>query len=87
MAMIGALCRRDPILCTTEHLTVDVSDDEQVANATDWWTRPTSAGSEGMVVKPVFGARERLFVGPPTVNPIDSGRLPVIVFVEVYWHA
>ena len=34
MATIGALCRRDPILCTTEHLTVDVSDDEQVANAT-----------------------------------------------------
>ena len=53
METINALCRQDPILCTTEYLTVDVTNDEQVANATDWWTRQTSAGHEGMVVKPL----------------------------------
>ena len=53
MATIDALCRHDPILCPTEHLTVDLQDDEQVAGATDWWTERTSTGSEGMVLKPV----------------------------------
>ena len=66
MATIDALCRQDPILCTTEHLTVDVTDDEQVASATDWWTCQTSAGHEGMVMKPLdFVTRtERGLVAP-----------------------
>ena len=53
MATIDALCRHEPILRSTEHLTVDVNDDDQVANATDCWTGRTSAGHEGMVVKPL----------------------------------
>ena len=66
MTTIDALCRHEEILCPTEHLTVDVTDDEQVANATDWWTQRTAAGGEGMVVKPLdFVTRgERGLVAP-----------------------
>ena len=54
MATIAALCRQQPaVLTTTDHLTVDVTDDEQVANATEWWTLRTGNGGEGMVVKPL----------------------------------
>ena len=53
MATIAALCRHDPILSATEYLTVEVNDDEQVANATNWWTCQTAVGHEGMVVKPL----------------------------------
>jgi protein phosphatase len=43
---------RDPIFIGTNHLTVNVNDDESVRAGISWWTRLTEAGGEGMVVKP-----------------------------------
>ena len=66
MATIRTLCEEDSILQATRYLTVDVDNDDHVANATKWWTSQTANGSEGMVVKPLdFVTRtERGIVAP-----------------------
>jgi protein phosphatase len=43
----------DPLFTATEHIAVDLADEGRVAAATDWWSRITAAGDEGMVVKPL----------------------------------
>jgi polynucleotide kinase-phosphatase len=43
----------DPLITRTRHRFVDLSSDEQKAEATQWWLDLTAAGGEGMVVKPV----------------------------------
>lgn len=43
----------DPVLVATRFKVVDLSDPASEQAATDWWTSLTSAGGEGMVVKPV----------------------------------
>ena len=53
MEMLRRLCEAGGTLSPTEHRTVDVDDEEQVAAATAWWTERTEAGAEGMVVKPM----------------------------------
>jgi protein phosphatase len=49
------------IIMPTAYQVVDVTDRSSVENAISWWTEKTSAGGEGMVVKPmdvvVFGKR------------------------------
>ncbi|RKR89107.1 polynucleotide 3'-phosphatase /polynucleotide 5'-hydroxyl-kinase /polynucleotide 2',3'-cyclic phosphate phosphodiesterase [Micromonospora pisi] len=46
----------DPEFFTrTRHRVVDLADEAAVAEATDWWLALTSAGGEGMVVKPYAG--------------------------------
>jgi hypothetical protein len=59
MATLADLCAADPaLLKTTPYRVVDVSDADSVALATAWWEELTSAGGEGMVVKPLaFVAR------------------------------
>jgi protein phosphatase len=44
---------RDPIFIGTDHLAVNVNDEESVHAGVSWWTRLTEAGGEGMVVKPL----------------------------------
>ena len=53
MEMLGRLVEAGGTLTATEHLTVDVDDEDDVARATAWWSQRTEAGAEGMVVKPI----------------------------------
>jgi protein phosphatase len=49
---------RDPMFTATNHIAVDLNDENAVAAATDWWLNLTGSGGEGMVVKPLeFTAR------------------------------
>jgi polynucleotide kinase-phosphatase len=48
---IGSLT--DPLITHTRHRYVDLTDDDQKADAVRWWLELTAAGGEGMVVKPV----------------------------------
>jgi protein phosphatase len=43
----------DPVFIGTNHLLVNVNDEENVQAGVSWWTRLTEAGGEGMVVKPL----------------------------------
>jgi protein phosphatase len=42
-----------PVLFTTRHLLVNVTDPDSEAAAIAWWEEMTAAGGEGMVVKPL----------------------------------
>ncbi|HUQ80246.1 MAG TPA: polynucleotide kinase-phosphatase [Gemmatimonadaceae bacterium] len=42
-----------PVLFTTRHRTVNVTDQAAEEAATEWWDEMTAAGGEGMVVKPM----------------------------------
>lgn len=54
MQTLAKVCEHDAkILLATPHRTVDVTDLDQVASATNWWTELTERGGEGMVVKPL----------------------------------
>ena len=53
MEMLGRLCEAGGTLTPTEHRTVDVDNEDEVAATTAWWTERTEAGAEGMVVKPM----------------------------------
>ncbi|MER6594875.1 polynucleotide kinase-phosphatase, partial [Micromonospora purpureochromogenes] len=54
------LCAADPEFFTpTRRQVVDLADADAVAAATDWWLELTSAGGEGMVVKPYAGLAAR----------------------------
>ncbi len=54
MQTLEKVCEHDPqVLLATPHRTIDVTDLDQVASATDWWTELTEKGGEGMVVKPL----------------------------------
>ncbi|MEV0251001.1 polynucleotide kinase-phosphatase [Nocardia sp. NPDC050712] len=59
----------------TDRMFVDLGDTEQVAAATAWWTELTTAGGEGMVVKPA----ESLVRGPGKTDDqggaTSTGRL------------
>lgn len=41
------------LICKTDHLIVNVADKASVEKGIQWWLEKTSAGSEGMVVKPL----------------------------------
>ena len=43
---------QDPILMATDHLLVDLLDENSIAAAVKWWEELTDSGGEGMVVKP-----------------------------------
>ena len=59
METLAELSRADaasharPLLRATAHRIVDLADETAVAEATGWWEALTSAGGEGMVVKPL----------------------------------
>jgi polynucleotide kinase-phosphatase len=53
LALIDRLCAADPELFrSTGHRFVDLGDAAAREEATEWWTRLTAGGGEGMVVKP-----------------------------------
>jgi protein phosphatase len=54
MQTLARLCQQDaPVLHSTNHLEVNLSDPRSEADATLWWEELTSRGGEGMVVKPL----------------------------------
>jgi protein phosphatase len=62
---------RDPIFIGTNHLTVDVNDEESVQSGISWWIRLTEAGGEGMVAKPLDFAAKR---GEKLIQPAVKCR-------------
>lgn len=58
LALADRLCAADPTLFTpTRRRVVNLADESAVAEATDWWLKLTTAGGEGMVVKPYAGPK------------------------------
>lgn len=54
MQTLSKICEHDSqVLLATPYRTVDVTDLDDVAAATNWWTELTEKGGEGMVVKPL----------------------------------
>lgn len=43
----------DPVFVATNHMAVDLTNAESVQAGVNWWLELTSAGGEGMVVKPL----------------------------------
>ena len=69
MESIAAMTRDDPTLVTTPYRIVDLTDEASTAAAGAWWESLTSAGGEGMVVKPLsFVARGPHGVVQPAVK-------------------
>jgi protein phosphatase len=59
----------DPLFVATNHIAVDLNNEESVAGATDWWLSLTGSGGEGMVVKPLdFVARRGAELLQPAVK-------------------
>ena len=53
MATLARVCAEDPaVLLATRTMTIDTMDENQMLEGTNWWEEMTSAGGEGMVVKP-----------------------------------
>lgn len=54
METLARMCAADPnVLLATPYHVVDVTNPEDVAQASAWWSDLTEAGGEGMVVKPL----------------------------------
>jgi protein phosphatase len=59
----------DPLFIATNHIAVDLDNEESAAAATDWWLGLTGSGGEGMVVKPLdFIARRGAELLQPAVK-------------------
>ncbi len=52
MSTIARVAETDPILMATPYRVVDLTDEASMADAVRWWDELTTAGGEGMVVKP-----------------------------------
>jgi protein phosphatase len=59
----------DPLFTATNHIAVNLADENAVSAAADWWLRLTASGGEGMVVKPLdFIARHGAALLQPAVK-------------------
>jgi protein phosphatase len=70
MRALAKVCQQAPkVLIATPHRTVDVTDPNDVAAATQWWSELTEGGGEGMVVKPLdFIAKGKKGLVQPSVK-------------------
>ncbi|MFL1379458.1 MULTISPECIES: polynucleotide kinase-phosphatase [unclassified Nocardiopsis] len=57
MATAERLAEADPLVRSTRYRVVDTTDPAACASAAAWWQDMVDAGGEGMVVKPLQGAR------------------------------
>ncbi|QUX29952.1 polynucleotide kinase-phosphatase [Nocardiopsis akebiae] len=57
MAVAERLAEASGLVHPTRYRVVDTTDPGACASAADWWTDMVSTGGEGMVVKPLLGAR------------------------------
>ena len=46
------MTKSDPIFMATNYIVVDLSDENSITAAVNWWEELTNSGGEGMVVKP-----------------------------------
>ncbi len=54
METLGKLCAADDaLLLATDYKIITLTDEESVADGTNWWLEMTQKGGEGMVVKPL----------------------------------
>lgn len=73
----------DPLLMTTSHQVVDVTDSSSEASGVDWWEALTARGGEGMVVKPLeFVTRGRRGLVQPAVKCRGPEYLRIIYGME-----
>lgn len=70
LEVLGRIAGEDAgILSATDARLVEVSSEESVAEATNWWLEITEAGSEGMVVKPsTYLARGKKGFAQPAIK-------------------
>ena len=70
MEILGKLCQGDDqLLLPTPFRIVDLNDTESCEAATLWWSDMTSAGREGMVVKPLdFVVKGRRGIAQPAIK-------------------
>jgi protein phosphatase len=70
MTHVATLAAADPqLLIATPYRIVALSDQEAIATTVSWWTELTSAGGEGMVVKPLdFVARGKKSILQPAIK-------------------
>ncbi|MEV2274290.1 polynucleotide kinase-phosphatase [Nocardiopsis sp. NPDC049922] len=59
MGVAEQLAEASGLVRSTRYLVVDTTDPDACDAAAEWWRGLVSAGGEGMVVKPVLGARAR----------------------------
>ncbi|WP_026122604.1 polynucleotide kinase-phosphatase [Nocardiopsis halotolerans] len=59
MAVAERLAEVSGLVRSTRYRVVDTTDPDACASAADWWADMVATGGEGMVVKPVLGARAR----------------------------
>lgn len=80
MDTLGTACAADPnLLLTTPYRVVDLIDAESQRTATAWWEQLTSAGGEGMVVKPLdFLARGKRGLLQPALKVRGREYLRII---------
>jgi protein phosphatase len=80
MTTLAQLAEHDPLFRATRTLSVDLQDPANVSAAIDWWLEMTSAGGEGMVVKPAkFLSRlENNRIGQPAVKCRGRDYLRII---------
>jgi len=69
----------DPIFMATDHITVELQDENSLAGAVNWWMELTESGGEGMVVKPLdFIARNKAGLLQPAVKCRGKEYLRII---------
>jgi protein phosphatase len=70
MEELAKVCRCDPeLLLATPYRIVDVTDPVSEAEGVEWWTKLTTRGGEGMVVKPLdFILRGKRGLAQPAVK-------------------
>lgn len=69
---LAKICEADrQLLLATQHRIVNLSDQQELVAATDWWTQQTAEGGEGMVVKPLDFVSSK---GPKLIQPAMKCR-------------
>jgi protein phosphatase len=69
----------DPIFVATPYVNVDLSNEDQIAEASSWWNNLTANGGEGMVIKPqTFIARGGRGVVQPGIKCRGKEYLRII---------
>ena len=80
MKILSRLCAGGaPLLVPTENRVIDLTDPKSESEGTEWWTKLTERGGEGMVVKPLdFIARGRRSLAQPAVKCRGGEYLRII---------
>ena len=73
----------DPVFMPTDHLTIDLTDEKNIAKGIQWWEELTASGGEGMVVKPLdFIAKKGMQLLQPAIKCRGREYLRIIYSPE-----